>query len=311
MPIDTPIWSGLTAAELESQYNPRVATPNVAEIQALNVPATENVRRNYRSHLDMAYGPGPLHRLDIFPAGQGSLAPVHIFIHGGYWRAQDKQAFSFVATHLVPAGVTTVVINYELCPESTLDGVVESVRRAFEWVVLNIADYGGDPASISISGSSAGAHLGAAILATDWRARGFPQLRLTGATLITGIYNPEPARLISVNEMLRLDAATVARHNLEQLPVLHACPVHLMVGGAEPWQWVDQTYRYSQHLRRSGQDHALTVLPARNHFTIVPEFLDADSELVNGVLIMAHGNTFVPGAKHRHSLPHQTPANQS
>jgi arylformamidase len=289
MPIHPPIWSGLTAAELESQYNPRVATPNSADIQALNVPANEKVRREYRSQLDVAYGPGPLHRLDIFPSSLGIAAPVHIFIHGGYWRAQDKQAFSFVATHLVPAGVTTVVINYELCPASTLDGVVESVLRAVEWVTLNIAGHGGDPTKISISGSSAGAHLGAAILATDWPARGLPQLHLTGATLITGIYNPEPARLISVNEMLRLDADTVARHNLEQRPVLVACPVHLMVGGAEPWQWVDQTYRYSQHLRRSGHDHALTVLPGRNHFSIVREYLDADSGLIKKILGMAQG----------------------
>jgi arylformamidase len=288
MPLIPPIWSGLTAAELESQYNPRVATPNSAEIQALNVPANESVRREYRSHLDVAYGPGPLHRLDIFPSGLATPAPVHVFIHGGYWRAQDKQAFSFVATHLVPAGVTTVVINYELCPESNLDGVVESVLRALEWVALNIAGYGGDPTKISISGSSAGAHLCAAILATDWPARGSPQVHLTGATLITGIYNPEPARLISVNEMLRLDADTVARHNLEQRPVLVACPVHLMVGGAEPWQWVDQTYRYSQHLRRSGHDHALTVLPGRNHFSIVREYLDAGSGLIKKILAMAH-----------------------
>jgi arylformamidase len=287
MPIDTPIWSGLSADELESQYNPRVANPNSADIQAFNVPANERVRRDYVSHLDVAYGPGPLHRLDIFPAEGEAPAPVHIFIHGGYWRAQDKQAFSFVATHLVPAGVTTVVINYELCPAATLDGVVESVLLAFEWVSRHIADYGGDPDAMSISGSSAGANLGAEILATDWAARGLPQARLTGATLITGIYNPEPARLISVNEMLRLDPATVARHDLEQRPVLLECPMHLMVGGAEPWQWVDQTFRYSQHLRRSGHDHALTVLPGRNHFSIVREYLDAESELIKKILAMA------------------------
>src|SRR3954471_13579951 len=171
-----PLWASLSLEEHEFQYNPQRAVPNFADHQAERAPANAAARATLKCHRDVAYGDHPLRRLDVYPAADGlGSAPVHVFFHGGYWRAQDKENFAFVAKGLVSRGITTVIANYELCPASTLDGVVDSALAAIEWVCRHIAEYGGVPKRVSFSGHSAGAHLCAEALATDWRGgRGGP-----------------------------------------------------------------------------------------------------------------------------------------
>ena len=164
----SPMWASLTQEEHEFQYNPQRAFPNFADHQMARAPANAVARANLNAHLDLPYGDHLLRRVDIYPAaGAAAPAPVHVFFHGGYWRAQDKENFAFVAAPLVAQGVTTVIANYELCPGSTLDGVADSAIAAVEWIFHNITQYGGDSMRIGLSGHSAGAHLCAEILAVD------------------------------------------------------------------------------------------------------------------------------------------------
>ena len=195
-------------------------------------------------------------------------------------------SFAFVAGMLAPRGVTTVIANYELCPASTLDGVVGSAVAAVEWVHRNIARHGGDAGAITLSGHSAGAHLIAEILATDWPARGIDAAVFKGAVLVSGIFDPAPAIATSVNAELRLTPEIAARHDVERRPVLVDCPVHLFAGGLEPWQWIDQTFRYSHHLRRCGRDPQVHVLPGHNHFSILDGFMDAESPIGSTLVTM-------------------------
>jgi arylformamidase len=283
------VWSTLSAEEHELQYNPREACPNFADFGAAREPANAAALAQLEKVLDVPYGDHPLRRLDIFPAApsHGSKPPVHVFLHGGYWRAQDKASYAWIAGMLVPRGVTTVIANYELCPASTLDGVVDSALAAVAWVLRNIADHGGDAGSITLSGHSAGAHLGAEVLATDWHARGIDPRAIRGAMLVSGIFDPAPAMATSVNADLHLTPELATRHDVERRPVLVDCPVHLFAGGLEPWQWIDQTFRYSHHLRRGGRDPEVHVLPGHNHFGILDGFADPDKPIGSAILKMA------------------------
>lgn len=284
MPSPAPIWASLSPEEHEFQYNPQKAFPDFAKHGAARAPLNEQVRRELKSHLDVRYGGHKLHTLDVFPAAaQDGQSPVHVFLHGGYWRAQDKQNFSFVAGALVPLGITTVVANYELCPESTLDGVVDSALAAFEWTCRNIGAYGGDPRRISISGHSAGAHLAAEIMSTDWSARGVDASVLTGATLISGIFDPLPTMSTTVNEQLRLSEEIARRHDVEHRTPLVRCPVALIAGAEEPEQWIDQSFRYYHHLRRHAMRPELHVLPAHDHFGILADYLDSEGATVRAI----------------------------
>lgn len=278
------LWSSLSADEHEFQYNPQNAFPNFKDYQAVRAGPNRAARSELAATLDVAYGPHPLRKVDVFPAAGGNgRAPVHVFFHGGYWRAQDKENFAFIAGVLVPLGITTVIANYELCPASTLDGVVDSALAAMEWTYRSIADFGGDPMAVTVSGHSAGAHLGAEAIATDWQARGVDPAFLKGAVLISGIFDPAPAMRTTVNAELHLTADIAARHDVERRPPVVRCPVSIIAGGVEPWQWIDQSYRYAHHLHRHGRDPEVHVLPGFNHFDIVSQYLDSDTPIMRAV----------------------------
>lgn len=284
MPDYPPIWSTLTPEEHEFQYNPQKAFPDFARYRSVREPANAKALSELTRHADISYGDHALRKLDVYPADEGAKAPVHVFFHGGYWRAQDKENFAFIAGMLVPRGVTTVVANYELCPASTLDEVADSALAAMSWIFRNVGDFGGDPDRVTLSGHSAGAHLGAEIVAHDWGTEDRSGAGLKGATLISGIFDPAPARLTSVNGELNLDEETVLRRNVEVRPPRLECPVALLCGGLEPWHWIDQSFRYSHHLRRHGQDPAVHVLPGRNHFDILDEYLSGESQTMRAIL---------------------------
>jgi arylformamidase len=187
--------------------------------------------------------------------------------------------FAFVAEALVASGSLAVIANYPLCPAVTLDEVVAAARDAVAWTHRHIAQFGGDPARLTVSGHSAGAHLTAAALAEDWPARGLPADIISRAVMISGIFDPAPAIGTSVNAEIRLTPELAARHDFERIAPRILCPCWIVVGGCEPWQWIDQSFRYAQHLRRHGGDPGVLAVPGRHHFDILDQVRDETSEL--------------------------------
>ncbi len=281
-------WTDFEPAQLEMQYNPRALDTDVEALAQLR--ADDNAKGLVwpGRQADIAYGQHRLETLDIYPSAGGNRpAPVQIYIHGGYWRARDKQDFAFIGAALSEAGFMGVVLNYPLCPEVDLDAVVASARTAFQWVHDNIKGYGGDPERITLSGHSAGAHLGAAIIAEDWAARGLPDDPLKGAVLVSGIYDPAPAQHISVNAELNLTPDQIARHNYaRQAPVIR-CPVHVIVGGGEPEGWIAQSADYADHIRAAGLSVEFKVSGSENHFTLLDHYRDPTSDTFSAILDLA------------------------
>jgi arylformamidase len=274
----------LSAEEHELHYNPQRAVPDFAEYRVQRDPDNARARASLRRHQSVPYGEHRLRTLDIYPAEGVSRAPVHVFFHGGYWRAQDKENFAFIAAPLVARGITAVIANYELCPEATLDAVAESALGAVAFVRRSIGDYGGDPGRVSLSGHSAGAHLVAEVLAADWGGdTGF----LRGAVMVSGIFDPAPAQRTTVNAQLNLTPEIIARRDVERRPPRVQCPVWLFAGGREPWRWIEQTFRYSSHLRRHGGDPEVHVLPGLHHFDIVSQFAEPPSPIGRAMLAAA------------------------
>ncbi|MGH7118299.1 MAG: alpha/beta hydrolase [Acetobacteraceae bacterium] len=276
-----------TEDEHEFQYNPRRAFPHFHRYQAGRIEANNRARARTGVQLDLPYGEHPLHRVDIFPAKQtirSLKSSVQIFFHGGYWRGQDKKNFAFVGDALATNGVTAVVANYELCPQATLDGVVTSALDAVAWTRQNISQFGADPTRISLCGHSAGAHLCAAVLANDWAKAGADPSWFRGAVLISGIYDPGPAMLTTVNAELHLTPELVQRYNMEAMPPQVTCGVSIFAGGQEPWRWIDQSFRYAHHLHRHGGDPEVHVVPAYDHFNMIDQFLISDSPVLRSAL---------------------------
>src|SRR5271168_4904769 len=123
--------------------------------------------REQRAPRRIAYGPGPRHVIDLFAAeGQNkaqSNAPIVVFIHGGYWQTLDGSFFSHCARGLNAHGIGVAVPTYDLCPDVSVDNIIGQMRMASR----ELARLG---RPLLLSGHSAGGHLAACLLATDWQA---------------------------------------------------------------------------------------------------------------------------------------------
>ena len=263
--------------DLESQYNPRKAVANVEQFAQRSATLSAATRqRRSDARLDLRYGEGKLATLDVFPAAAPG-APVHVFLHGGYWRGRDKSDYSFVADALVPQGITTVVMNYDLCPAVELPAIVRQVREGFQWVHAQARQWGGDPAAITASGHSAGAHLIAAALPRVGEATAAWAPR--AAVLVSGIYELEPVLSVSVNQEIRLrpdqvDALSPMRH-----PPTAAVPLLVVAGGAEPTAWVKQSHDFAKACTAAGGSAAYVELPGTHHYSIMNALESVDGTL--------------------------------
>jgi arylformamidase len=277
--MTNPIWESLSAEEHEAQYNPQRSVPDYQAAQRKRAPLNEAALATLRCEAEIAFGPGPLLALDLYiPDGPGPH-PVHAVLHGGYWRAQDKRNFVFIAPPLVARGVMVAVLNYDLCPAVTLDGTVASALAGVEWLGKHVGSRGGDPARLTLSGHSAGAHLTAAAMAADWTARGLPADLIKGALLISGIFDPRPAMRTTVNAEIRLNDEIAARQDYEAIAPRSRCPAWVMAGGDEPWHWIDQSLRYAQHIRRHGLKPGVIVSPGFHHFDVIDQYAETGSDI--------------------------------
>ena len=271
------------ATDVETQFNPRRAVPNVDEHAARTQLLSQQARQRHEGIYNLRYGPGQLATLDVFKAAQAH-APVHVFLHGGYWRGRDKSDFSYLADALLPHGITTVVMNYDLCPHVELPAIVDQVAQGLAWVHDHAADWGADPKRYSASGHSAGAHLIAAVLARHDQATSVPMGMPSSAVLISGVYELEPVLSISVNAEIRLRPDQVAAMS----PMRHRpCkPVRLAVavGGAETQGFVEQSKRFAATCAAQGADARFIEYEACDHYTVMRHFESPQGELTRLVV---------------------------
>ncbi|OYN75512.1 alpha/beta hydrolase [Mycolicibacterium sphagni] len=144
--------------------------PNLTAV----VNAMRHRGRYAKKTRNISYGPGGrTHTLDIWrrpDLPEGSGAPVLIHVPGGGWSVNDKRGQGYpLMTRMSELGWICVSINYSRSPRNAFPSHIIDVKRAIAWVRENIAEYGGDPDFIAITGGSAGGHLAslAALTAGD------------------------------------------------------------------------------------------------------------------------------------------------
>ncbi len=284
--MDDGIFRGYSAEELEIQFNPRAAVPDHEEIVAAGVARSAEYRTAAaNAAYDVAYGSHAMETMDIFRPADPAGAPVHVYIHGGFWRSRVKEDFSYVAGPLVDAGAVVAVVNYALCPDVTLDEIVRQMRACCAFLYKNPDVHGGDPDRLHISGHSAGGHLAAMLMATDWPAyeSDLPADLIKSAVMISGIFEIAPVMNISVQEAVRLTPDIVERNSPVFMNPATEAPMAITVGGAES----DEFRRQSAALAEAWKAHAPVEhfeLPGLNHFSILSETANADNPLTEARL---------------------------
>lgn len=277
-----PVYRTYDQAQLDALYNNRAAVPDHGRWMDRWPHASREARAWLGGQLDLPYGPAERQRLDLFPAA-GRSAPLLVFIHGGYWRALDKSDFSFAAPAFVEAGIAVAVLGYPLAPAATLDEITESVRLAIGWLFEEAAGFGIDRARLHVSGHSAGGHLTAMALSTDWAARGLPADLVKGGTAISGLYDLEPIRLCYLNQDLHLTPDMARRNSPIELAPNRAGPLILSVGGRETDEFLRQQERYAEAWQGAGLPLQIVPMPDAQHFSIVEAFATPGSPLYQAV----------------------------
>jgi len=151
--------------------------------------------------------------------------------------------------------------------DRTLDEIVRQMRACIAWLHGNIAEYGGDPNRIHVSGHSAGGHLTAMMAATDWAgfAPGLPADTVKSALPVSGVFDLEPIPGTSVQNDVRLDSAAVTRNSPALLPVPPGLAVAVAVGADESAECRTQSADYADSLRARGLEVACFEMPGQNH----------------------------------------------
>jgi len=269
------------AIDYEVEYNNRARVP---ENPAIMTGWAKNAAAYRERHAPraIAYGPGARNNIDFF-AGDND-GPIVVFIHGGYWQAFDGSSFSHLAGGLNAHGVSVAIPSYDLCPNVTVDDIIRQMRQASR----ELARLG---RPLVISGHSAGGHLAACMLATDWPQLdpSLPRDLVVAAYAISGLFDLVPLVETSINRALRLDRAAAQAAS----PLLWHAPargsIDAVVGEKESAEYFRQSKTIADAWGAAGLATRFGVVAGANHFTAIAPLADPDSPMVARLKQLAAG----------------------
>lgn len=262
-------------------YRIRDFVPNFDAIAAEFAERSRALSAKAEVLADIRYGLGNREVLDvILPDRLKAGAPLHVFVHGGYWRSGEKENYRLVAAPVLAAGGVTALVEYDLMPGQRLHVLVDQVRRSVLWLQRHAGDFGADPGKLTISGHSAGAHLASFLAAAGPAETVAPSLpTVRGLMLVSGIYDlsgiPD-SFLRDEAEMTSAEAAAWSPLTSSQLP----CPQRIIAFGAEETPpFHEQASALNAQL--SAQNGALELLrvPRCNHMNVVLDLADPAGHL--------------------------------
>jgi len=273
-------------------YPPRPGQGKPAASRMPVLVATLSSRRRFLQAKNVGYGPVKRRNLlDIWARPDlppGSAAPVVVQVHGGawVWGSKTGQAYPLLS-HLVERGWICVAVNYRLSPRSTWPAQLVDVKNAIAWVKKNIAEHGGDPGFVAITGGSAGGHLSAMAALTPGDPTFQPGFEdadtsVAAAVCFYGIYDWTGTHGGRRDMMPFLERNVVKARVREHREVFaQASPIDRVHAGAPPYFLlhgdrdilapVEQARRFAQELRTTstapvaygemgGAHHAFDIL---------------------------------------------------
>jgi arylformamidase len=266
------------AIDYEAEYDNRARVPEHPAILAKMAANAQAYRAqavsDKRADLDVRYGNSPRQIVDIFRSAAGDAAPVAMFVHGGYWRSLQPSAFSQVAAGLNAHSVTVALAGYDLCPQVGIGDIVEQVRQAtlFLWRRFG--------RRILVHGHSAGGHLTATTLATDWQKLGAPADLVPAGMAISGLFDLVPMIATSMNADFKLDAAEAKRLSPSLWPAPAGRRLDAVVGGAESDEFLRQSHLIVDTWGKAGVATRYDAPAGDNHFTVIAPLADPNSRMV-------------------------------
>ncbi len=272
-----------TEIDYSAEYNNRARVPEHPAFFAAWAKDAEAYREEHRGKWrTVRYGPSEQQAIDYFPAAADS-GPIVVFIHGGYWQSFERSSFSHLARGLNARGISVAVPGYDLCPQVTVSDIIGQMRM----MTRELARLG---RPLTISGHSAGGHLAACLMATDWKALdpALPADLVTTVYSISGVFDLVPLIATPLNAALRLDETSARAVS----PLFWTAPnkgvFDAVVGGAESSEFLRQSKTMAEAWGSAAIETRFTPVQNANHFTVVMPLADPHSAMTARLAELAH-----------------------
>ncbi|MBO0748249.1 MAG: alpha/beta hydrolase, partial [Acidimicrobiaceae bacterium] len=169
---------------------PAQLTPEQMEARrAEGVKLSQQTKDRFPHDLGVQFGSHPRQRMDLFfPEGEAK-GPTLVFLHGGGFRGGDPASVSYHGYHYLEAGAIFAAIGYRLLPDAKVEDAADDIEAGLVALAGRVAEHGGDPEQIYLSGHSAGAILAASVGLRPSPA--IPADLVKGLVLISGMYRAE------------------------------------------------------------------------------------------------------------------------
>lgn len=277
--------------DYEAEYDNRTRVPEHPEIFARWQREGAAYRADaHDAKLGIEYGPSLRRKLDLFPAKDDDKAPLAMFIHGGYWRSLEPSMFSQSAAGPNTRGITVAVVGYDLCPHVSVADIIEQIRAACLMLWRKRRQ------RIFVYGHSAGGHLAACMVATDWKALASdaPADLVPAAYAISGVFDMLPLVQVSQNQDLRLDESEARRVSPLHWHVPAGRTLDAVVGSLESSEFLRQSKTIAETWRQATALTRYEEIVGTNHFTVVDPLRDPDNSMTARVAALAHSVNGLP-----------------
>ena len=265
--------------DYEAEYNNRARVPEHPEIFARWTREAEDYRaeamQERRAELGLQYGEGLRQFIDLFSPNGGG-APLALFVHGGYWRSLGPSMFSQAARGANARGIAVAVVGYDLCPQVTISEIIDQIRHACLFLWLRTGQ------RMMVCGHSAGGHLAAAMLATDWQSL-YPKTPadlVPAAYAISGLFDLTPLLHVSMAQDLRLDDAAARNASPLFWPPPRGRVLDAVAGALESNEFLRQSRVIAEAWAKAGVHTRYEAIAGTNHFTVTDALRDPASPMV-------------------------------
>lgn len=219
-----------------------------------------------RAELDLAYGPSPRERLDLF-LPEGSPKGVVVFVHGGYWHLFSKAHWSHFAAGPLARGYAVAVPSYTLAPAARLAEMTAEIARACWFVSTRVAG------PMVVTGHSAGGHLSARMGCADIPV---PVARVVPISPLSEL---GPLIGTAMNATLKIDEAEASAESPARHRLRDGVSAHVWVGAEERPVFLMQARILSEEW-----NCPWTADPGHHHFSVIDGLQTPDSALCEVLL---------------------------
>jgi acetyl esterase/lipase len=267
-----------TVTDWDDAYSNGKYISGAAEFPERWAAAARSFRDSWAdAQLDLAYGPSPRERLDLFRPDREPRGLV-VFVHGGYWKSFDKSTWSHLAVGPVARGWAVAIPSYSLCPEVTIPEITRQIGAAVTAAAALVEG------PLRLAGHSAGGHLVSRLCCEDSPLAPALRARLTRTLSISGLSDLRPLLLTEMRAVLRLDEQIAATESPVLRKPLPGLKISCSVGDQERPEFRRQNRLLGEAWSSLGATVTTCEIGGRHHFTVVEDLADANSALLDELL---------------------------